>query len=56
ANESEPIPSTSGNQEQLDDFDFWTDTYVTDDDELPTEKVSQELMEEISQIVDEAKP
>ncbi|GJU89937.1 hypothetical protein Tco_1302360 [Tanacetum coccineum] len=55
ANESEPGPSTSGNQEQLDDFDFWTDKYATDDDELPTENVSQELVEEMSEIVDEAK-
>ncbi|GKD08004.1 hypothetical protein Tco_1187689 [Tanacetum coccineum] len=55
ANKSKPGPSTSGNQEQLDDFDFWTDTYATDDDELPTEKVSQELVEEMSQTVDEAK-
>ncbi|GKC72377.1 hypothetical protein Tco_1118260 [Tanacetum coccineum] len=54
-NESEPGPSTSGNQEQLDDFDFWTNSYATDDDELPTEKVSQELVEEMSQTVDEAK-
>ncbi|GKA42957.1 hypothetical protein Tco_0735617 [Tanacetum coccineum] len=38
ANESEPGPSTSGNQEQLDDFDFWTDTYAIDDDELPMRK------------------
>ncbi|GKC30334.1 hypothetical protein Tco_1037628 [Tanacetum coccineum] len=49
ANKSEPGPSTSGNQEQLDDFDFWTDKYATDDDELPTENVSQELMEEMSE-------
>ncbi|GJZ91753.1 hypothetical protein Tco_0663818 [Tanacetum coccineum] len=54
-NKSEPGPSMLGNQEQLDDFDFWTDSYATDDDELPTEKVSQELMEEMSQKVDEAK-
>ncbi|GJW55807.1 hypothetical protein Tco_0099892 [Tanacetum coccineum] len=38
-NESEPGPSTSGNQEQLDGFDFQIDTYATDDDELPAEKV-----------------
>ncbi|GJS52780.1 hypothetical protein Tco_0626142 [Tanacetum coccineum] len=50
-----PGPSTSGNQEQLDDFDFWMNTYATDDDELPVEKVSQELVEEMSQTVDEAK-
>ncbi|GJS16771.1 hypothetical protein Tco_0411243 [Tanacetum coccineum] len=44
ANESEPGPSTSGNQEQL-----------NDDDEPLAEKVSQELVEEMSKIVDEAK-
>ncbi|GJU68468.1 hypothetical protein Tco_1254727 [Tanacetum coccineum] len=32
-----------------------TNTYATDDDELPAEKLSQELMDEMSQIVDEAK-
>nr|GEZ83924.1 hypothetical protein [Tanacetum cinerariifolium] len=51
---SEPGPSTSGNQEQYEDFDFWTDYYATDDDELPTEKVSQELVDEVLQTVDEA--
>ncbi|GJZ03459.1 hypothetical protein Tco_0536734 [Tanacetum coccineum] len=55
ANESKPGPSTSGNQEQLDDFNIWTNTYATNDDELPTKKVSQELVEEMSQTVDEAK-
>ncbi|GJX06702.1 hypothetical protein Tco_0194634 [Tanacetum coccineum] len=55
ANESESGPSTSGNQEQLDDFDFWMDKYATRDDELPTENVSQELVEVISKTVDEAK-
>nr|GEZ23622.1 hypothetical protein [Tanacetum cinerariifolium] len=53
--ESELGPSTSGNQEQLDDFDFWTDSYDTDDDEIPTEKVSQELVDEMSHTFDEAK-
>ncbi|GJR77578.1 hypothetical protein Tco_0089943 [Tanacetum coccineum] len=55
ANESESGPSMSGNQEQLDDFDLWTDSYATNDDELPTKKVSQELVNEMSQTVDEAK-
>ncbi|GJV61161.1 retrovirus-related pol polyprotein from transposon TNT 1-94 [Tanacetum coccineum] len=30
--ESEPGPSTSSNQEQSDDFDFWTNSYATNDD------------------------
>ncbi|GKB15357.1 hypothetical protein Tco_0849280, partial [Tanacetum coccineum] len=44
-NESKPCPSTSSNQEQLDDFDFWTNSYALDDDELPNEKVLQELVD-----------
>ncbi|GJT70553.1 hypothetical protein Tco_1029839 [Tanacetum coccineum] len=53
--ESKPGSSMSGNQEQLDDFDFWTDSYVIDDDEIPNKKVSQELVDEMSHTVDEAK-
>ncbi|GJW66848.1 hypothetical protein Tco_0121272 [Tanacetum coccineum] len=53
--ESEPGPSTSGNHDQYDDFDFWINSYVSNDDVLPNEKVSQELMDEMSQTVDEAK-
>nr|GEU32804.1 hypothetical protein [Tanacetum cinerariifolium] len=53
-NKSKPGPSTSSNQEQLDDFDFWMNSYATDDDELLTTKVSQELVNEMSQNVDEA--
>ncbi|GJU17005.1 hypothetical protein Tco_1144971 [Tanacetum coccineum] len=43
------------NQEQLDDFGFWTDSYATDDYEIPYEKVLRELMDEMSHSVDEAK-
>ncbi|GJV12593.1 hypothetical protein Tco_1354134 [Tanacetum coccineum] len=49
--EGENSLSTLGIQEQLDDFDFWIDSYATyDDDELPTEKaptlslVNQDLL------------
>ncbi|GKB62186.1 hypothetical protein Tco_0918372 [Tanacetum coccineum] len=35
-NEEERGPSTLGNQEQVDDYDFWTDSYASDDDEIPT--------------------
>ncbi|GJY33662.1 hypothetical protein Tco_0418131 [Tanacetum coccineum] len=52
---SEPGPSTSGNQDQSDDFYFWTNSYATDDDVLLNEKVSQELVDEMSQTVDEGK-
>ncbi|GKC41283.1 hypothetical protein Tco_1059005 [Tanacetum coccineum] len=45
--ESEPGPSTSGNQEQLDDFDFWMDSYATDDDEIPIEKMQNFLKNDI---------
>ncbi|GKE56905.1 hypothetical protein Tco_1496090 [Tanacetum coccineum] len=54
--ESEPCPSTSGNQVQTDDFDFWTNSYAIDDDDvIPNKKVSQELVDEMSQTVDEAR-
>ncbi|GJV23937.1 hypothetical protein Tco_1376632 [Tanacetum coccineum] len=54
-NVEEPGPSTSGNQEQDDEFDFWTESYASDDDEIPTKQVSQDIMEEISLTIDEAK-
>ncbi|GJW38408.1 retrovirus-related pol polyprotein from transposon TNT 1-94 [Tanacetum coccineum] len=54
-NVEEPCPSTSGNQEQDDEFDFWTDSYASDDDEIPTKQVTQDIMEEISLTIDEAK-
>ncbi|GJX46510.1 hypothetical protein Tco_0271700 [Tanacetum coccineum] len=52
---SEPGPSTLGNHEQSDDFDYWTDSYAIYDDVFPNEKASQELVDEIAQTVDEAK-
>ncbi|GJQ92956.1 hypothetical protein Tco_0004095 [Tanacetum coccineum] len=54
-NEEERGPSTSGNQEQVDDYDFWTDSYASDDDEIPTKQVSQDIMKEVSLTIDEAK-
>ncbi|GJU51179.1 hypothetical protein Tco_1220734 [Tanacetum coccineum] len=54
-NKEERGPSTSGNQEQVDDYDFWTDSYASDDDEIPIKQVSQDIMEEVSLTIDEAK-
>ncbi|GJT96063.1 hypothetical protein Tco_1091581 [Tanacetum coccineum] len=54
-NEEERGPSTSGNQEQVDDYDFWIDAYASDDDEIPMKQVSQYIMEEVSLTIDEAK-
>ncbi|GJT48698.1 retrovirus-related pol polyprotein from transposon TNT 1-94 [Tanacetum coccineum] len=54
-NKKERGPSTSGNQEQVDDYDFWTDSYASDDDEIPMKQVSQDIMEEVSLTIDEAK-
>ncbi|GJW57350.1 hypothetical protein Tco_0104081 [Tanacetum coccineum] len=54
-NENEQGPSTSGNQEQEDDYDFWTESYASDDDEIPTKQMLQDIMEEVSLIIDEAK-
>ncbi|GJX20724.1 hypothetical protein Tco_0898402 [Tanacetum coccineum] len=53
--QEEQAPLTSGNQEQNDDFDFWTDSYASDDDEIPSKQVSQEIIEEVSLTIDEAK-
>ncbi|GKE00513.1 hypothetical protein Tco_1388496 [Tanacetum coccineum] len=53
-NESEQSPSSSGNQEQVDDYDFWTESYASDDDEIPTKQVSQDIMEEVSLTINEA--
>nr|GEV10728.1 retrovirus-related Pol polyprotein from transposon TNT 1-94 [Tanacetum cinerariifolium] len=54
-NVQEQGPSTSGNQEQVDDYDFWTDSYASDDNEIPTKQVSQDIMEDVSLNIDEAK-
>ncbi|GJW03336.1 hypothetical protein Tco_1562192 [Tanacetum coccineum] len=53
-NKEERGPSTLGNQEQEDDYDFWTDSYASDDDEIPSKQVLQDIMEEVSLTIDEA--
>ncbi|GJR28552.1 hypothetical protein Tco_1104784 [Tanacetum coccineum] len=53
--QEEQAPSTSGNQEQDDDFDFWTNSYALDNDEIPTKQVSHDIMEEVLLTIDEAK-
>ncbi|GJS38557.1 hypothetical protein Tco_0563600 [Tanacetum coccineum] len=40
----ESNPYRSGTQEQLDEFDAWMDDFVTDDNEVPFEEVSPELL------------
>nr|GEU87840.1 hypothetical protein [Tanacetum cinerariifolium] len=54
-NEKEQGPSTSCNQVQVDDYDFWIESYASDDDEIPTKQVSQDIMKEVSLTIDEAK-
>ncbi|GKB37328.1 hypothetical protein Tco_0882270 [Tanacetum coccineum] len=53
--QEEQAPSTSGNQEQDDDFDFWIESYASNDDEIPTKQVSQDIMKEVSLTIDKAK-
>ncbi|GJW61590.1 hypothetical protein Tco_0110925 [Tanacetum coccineum] len=53
-NKSKQSPSSSGNQEQVDDYDFWTESYGSDDDEIPTKQVSQDIVEEVSLTINEA--
>ncbi|GJT68445.1 hypothetical protein Tco_1019925 [Tanacetum coccineum] len=51
-----PDGENSGNiKDQLISFEFWMDSYAIDDDEIPTQKVPQELMDEMSHTVDEEK-
>ncbi|GKF72686.1 hypothetical protein Tco_0208800, partial [Tanacetum coccineum] len=45
---------TFKNQEQTDDYDFWTESYASDDDEILTKQVSQDIMEELSLTINEA--
>ncbi|GKG18506.1 hypothetical protein Tco_0372804, partial [Tanacetum coccineum] len=54
-NEEERGPSTLSNQEHEDDYDFWTDSYASDDDEIPSKQVSQDIIEEVSLAINEAK-
>ncbi|GKD96659.1 hypothetical protein Tco_1380556, partial [Tanacetum coccineum] len=53
-NEKEQGQSSSRNQEQTDDYDFWTESYALDDDELLTKQVSQDIIEEVSLTINEA--
>ncbi|GKB43602.1 hypothetical protein Tco_0888544 [Tanacetum coccineum] len=53
-NEKEQGQSSSRNQEQTDDYDFWTESYASDDDEVPMKQVSQDIMEEVSLTINEA--
>ncbi|GJW39818.1 hypothetical protein Tco_0065663 [Tanacetum coccineum] len=46
--------SAKRNQEQTDDFDFWTKSYALDDDEILTKQVSQDIIEEVSLTINEA--
>ncbi|GJT41043.1 hypothetical protein Tco_0940908 [Tanacetum coccineum] len=50
----DPPEGENSNQEQVDDYDFWTESYASDDDETPTKQVSQDIMEEVSLTINEA--
>ncbi|GJX16971.1 hypothetical protein Tco_0217803 [Tanacetum coccineum] len=54
-NEKEQGQSFLRNQEQIDDYNFWTKSYASDDDEVPTKQVSQDIMKEVSLTINEAK-
>ncbi|GKB67192.1 hypothetical protein Tco_0928604 [Tanacetum coccineum] len=48
------IVQIGSNQKQVDDCDFWTESYASDDDEIPTKQVSQDIMKEVSLTINEA--
>nr|GFD22527.1 hypothetical protein [Tanacetum cinerariifolium] len=54
-NEKEQGSSTSSNQVQVDHYNFWTESYALDDDEIPTKQVSQDIMKEVSLTINEVK-
>ncbi|GJW39663.1 hypothetical protein Tco_0065508 [Tanacetum coccineum] len=53
-NENEQGQSSSRNQEQTDDYDFWTKSYALDDDKILMKQVLQDIMEEVSLAINEA--
>nr|GEW33438.1 hypothetical protein [Tanacetum cinerariifolium] len=53
--EQEKNPLSLGTQEQLDEFDSWMEDAGIDDDEVPDDKVSQEVLEEMSGETDTSK-
>ncbi|GJS39785.1 hypothetical protein Tco_0564828 [Tanacetum coccineum] len=53
-NEKEQGQSSLRNQEQTDDYDFWTESYALDDDEILIKQVSQDIMEEVSLTINKA--
>ncbi|GJX60705.1 hypothetical protein Tco_0292095, partial [Tanacetum coccineum] len=53
-NNKEQGQSFLRNQEQIDDYDFWTESYASDDDKVPMKQVSQDSMEEVSLTINEA--
>ncbi|GJR54806.1 retrovirus-related pol polyprotein from transposon TNT 1-94 [Tanacetum coccineum] len=53
-NEKEQGQLSLRNQEQTDDYDFWIESYASDDDEILTKQVSQDIMEEVSLTINEA--
>ncbi|GJZ40484.1 hypothetical protein Tco_0587047 [Tanacetum coccineum] len=54
-NEKEQGQSSSRNQEQIDDYNFWTESYALDDDEVPMKQVSLDIMKEVSLTINEEK-
>ncbi|GJR71525.1 hypothetical protein Tco_0083890 [Tanacetum coccineum] len=53
-NEKEQGQSSSRNQEQTDDYDFWTKSYASNDDEILMKQVSEDIIEEVSLTINEA--
>ncbi|GJX81386.1 hypothetical protein Tco_0330867 [Tanacetum coccineum] len=47
----ETTPYGSGTQEQLEEFDAWQDGHGIDDDDVPNEEVSLELLDEVARKV-----
>ncbi|GKD93733.1 hypothetical protein Tco_1373570, partial [Tanacetum coccineum] len=55
--DAHPEGENSAKRQKTSEYEayFWTDSYASDDDEIPTKQVTQDIMEEISLTIDEAK-
>nr|GEV84258.1 copia protein [Tanacetum cinerariifolium] len=53
--DAHPEEENSAKQQKTSEYEAYTNSYASDDDEIPTKQVSQDIMEEVSLNIDEAK-
>ncbi|GJW24855.1 hypothetical protein Tco_0038666 [Tanacetum coccineum] len=53
--DAHPEGENSAKWQKTSEYEAYTDSYASDDDEIPSKQVSQDIMEEVSLTIDEAK-